>query len=58
MNEVYFIVILMLVLVMALQYFVNLRKTFKITYYETKLESRNVDIKKVQLMPWYRLWVN
>jgi len=36
-------------------YFQNLRMTYKISYYETKLENRWVDISKVKNMPWYKL---
>lgn len=36
----------------------NLRKSFKIGYYETKLINRGVKIDHVRFMPWYKLWLN
>ena len=34
------------------------RDTFKIAYYEAKLENRNIDIYDVKNMPFYKIWLN
>ncbi len=38
--------------------FQSIRTDFKISYYETKLTNRDVDIDRVKTMPWYKLWIN
>jgi len=36
----------------------NIRNSFKIGYYEQKLQNRGVEIFRVRTMPWYKLWLN
>ncbi|MCP4762003.1 MAG: hypothetical protein GY870_09480 [archaeon] len=38
--------------------FSHFQKTYKIAYYEAKLENRGVDISEVKNMPFYKLWIN
>lgn len=38
--------------------FFHMRNIFKISYYETKLKNRNINVDIVKNMPVYKLWVN
>ena len=47
-----------LIVILIILGFFYLQKIFKITYYETKLENRGVEISHVKNMPFYKLWLN
>lgn len=46
------------IIVIIFLLFFHARNIFKISYYETKLKNRRVDISKVKNMSIYKLWVN
>ena len=49
---------LIFVVVVFILCWVHCQNEFKISYYEEKLKNRNVNIKKVENMPFYKLWLN
>lgn len=48
--------VLTLIIVATLCFTVQ-RMRFKISYYETKLENRNIEINHVKFMAWWKLWI-
>ena len=47
-----------IIVIICVLLFSHCRNTFKISYYETKLKNRGVDIDRVKYMPIYKLWLN
>ena len=46
-----------LLIIIFIMWWSIMRMTFKISYYEAKLEHRAVDIEAVKFMPWYKVWI-
>ncbi len=50
------ILIIILSLIVIFQYFMILKSTFKIGYYEQKLENRGVDVDHVKNMSLWKMF--
>jgi len=59
-NEMYslLMVLIFLIVLVLILFLQNLRFAFMISYYETKLKNRGVDISRVEQMPFWKLWLN